>query len=65
MIYVLWAALFALGAYEAWALVKEAQDPAHQGLTISEHVWSITLKHPLVPFAFGMLMGHFFWQASK
>jgi hypothetical protein len=62
VIYVLWAALIALGVYEIWALAKEARDPVHDGLTISEKVWHVTLRHPLVPFVFGMLMGHFFWN---
>jgi hypothetical protein len=62
--YLPWIGLVLLGIYEFWALASESKDPAHQGLTISEHIWNVTLKHPLVPFAFGMLMGHFFWQAS-
>ncbi len=32
------------------------------GDTISEIVWDATAHRPLVPFAFGLLMGHFFWQ---
>lgn len=34
----------------------------HPGDTISEIVWDATTKRPLVPFACGLLMGHFFWQ---
>lgn len=53
--------LLALGAaalgYEAWALVNRSK-----GDTISEIVWDATIKRPLVPFAAGLLMGHFFWQ---
>ncbi len=32
------------------------------GDTISEIVWDATTKRPLIPFACGALMGHFFWQ---
>jgi hypothetical protein len=64
LIYVLWLALIAIGAYEAWAIVQESKVPTLTGLTISEKVWTVTVHHPLVPFLFGMLMGHFFWQAA-
>lgn len=36
-----------------------------KGRTLSELVWWITTEHPLLPLAFGILMGHFFWQAVK
>jgi len=32
-----------------------------RGDTISEIVWAASHR-PLVPFAMGFLMGHFFWQ---
>ena len=44
-------------AYEAVALAN-----AREGDTISEIVWTATTKRPIVPFAMGVLMGHFFWQ---
>jgi hypothetical protein len=37
----------------------------HEGDTISEIMWDATTKRPLVPFAFGVLCGHFFWQRSS
>ena len=43
-------------AYEAWTLLNKKQ-----GDTISESVWRAS-RRPLVPFAFGMLMGHFFFN---
>ena len=46
----------ALG-YELWALMNR-----RDGDTISEIVWDATTKRPLVPFALGMVAGHFFWQ---
>lgn len=46
--------------YEGWTLVNHTA-----GDTISEAVWSISTKRPIVPFALGFLMGHFFWQAAK
>lgn len=33
-----------------------------EGDTISEIMWAATAKRPLLPFAAGVLMGHFFWQ---
>ena len=29
--------------------------------TISEVIWHATMRTPLIPFLFGMLMGHFFF----
>lgn len=34
------------------------------GDTVSELVWSATLRRPIVPFAAGVLCGHFFWQQN-
>jgi len=48
---------FLLGGYEVAALMSGVQ-----GSTISEHVWAINARRPLLAFAFGFLMGHFFWQ---
>ena len=45
--------------YEGVALYQD------RGNTISEIIWRLTRYHPLVPFAMGVLMGHFFFQATK
>lgn len=45
----------ALFVYEGVALANK-----HPGDTISELMWKGS-KRPLLPFAFGMLCGHFFW----
>lgn len=37
---------------------------ARPGDTISEIVWAISAKRPLLPFMVGVLMGHFFWQRA-
>ena len=34
-----------------------------KGRTLSELVWMVSSNYPLLPLAFGILMGHFFWQA--
>lgn len=47
-------------AYEAVTLANK-----HEGDTISEIIWDVTARRPLVPFALGLLMGHFFWQRSE
>jgi hypothetical protein len=36
-----------------------------EGDTISEIIWAATTKRPLVPFAAGLLCGHFFWQRAN
>lgn len=46
----------ALLGYEGLALWTTAP-----GDTISEIMWQLG-QRPLVPFALGFLMGHFFWQ---
>lgn len=55
--YVVGGAAVLLLAYEAWTLLNKKK-----GDTISESVWRATSRRPLVPFAFGMLMGHFFFN---
>jgi hypothetical protein len=45
-------------AYEALALANR-----QTGDTISERVWRAS-EYPLVPFAAGLVCGHFFWQRS-
>ena len=54
--WVFWGLVLLLFAYEFWALLD-----ARPGNMISEIVWHLSGR-PLVAFAFGMLMGHFFWQ---
>ncbi len=50
---------FALLLYEFVALFYRPS-----GDTISEIIWGLSAR-PVVPFAFGLLMGHFFWQAYR
>jgi hypothetical protein len=64
--YVLVAAVVLALVYEVFWIVKEAKSGgAIQGMTISELVWHVSTKRPIVPFAFGVLMGHFFAQAAN
>jgi hypothetical protein len=46
-----------LGGYELVALIGRKP-----GTTISAHVWESCTKRPLIPFLFGLISGHFFWQ---
>lgn len=46
-----------LCVYEVVALGDQCE-----GDTISEIMWATATKRPILPFAFGVLMGHFFWQ---
>lgn len=48
-----------LVAYELYTLSND-----RDGDTISEIMWEATTRRPLLPFAMGVLMGHFFWQQS-
>lgn len=45
-----------LALYDVWAVI-------HGGIeaTISWTIWSASIRWPIIPFAFGLLMGHFFW----
>lgn len=52
-------AIGGLLAYETYALVNETKDD-----TLSEEVWRSIPRRPLVSFAAGMLVGHFFWQSQ-
>jgi hypothetical protein len=44
------------------ALEVSALVGGRKGDTLSEIVWMVTVHYPLLPLAFGLLMGHFFWQ---
>jgi len=54
--YIFAGLILALFIYEAWALTNKAS-----GDTISEIFWYLS-RRPIVPFLFGVLCGHFFWQ---
>ena len=43
-----------------WDVFAAAQPVS--GDTISEVVWAVSAKHPIIPFALGVVMGHLFWQ---
>lgn len=55
-----YALVGALLVYEYLALRNR-----REGDTISEIVWAATTRRPLVPFAGGLLCGHFFWQRTE
>ena len=54
---VVLGATAALLVYEGWTLINK-----EPGDTISETIWEDAKSRPLIPFLFGLLMGHFFWQ---
>lgn len=56
---VILGAVAGLLVYEAYTLANRKR-----GDTISESVWRVNRKRPLVPFVAGFVMGHFFWQAA-
>ena len=51
--------LFFLLVYEVIALWQ------NKGKTISEFFWHAAYRYPLIPFAFGLLSGHFVWQSAR
>jgi predicted permease len=59
MAYLFWLGVVLIFVYEFYALEQ------HKGETISEVIWRITVTHPLIALAFGVLMGHFFWQSAS
>lgn len=48
-----------LVVYEIVALSNDCE-----GDTVSEIVWTAALERPIVPFAAGVIAGHFFWQRA-
>jgi hypothetical protein len=56
MTILLWIGIGLVIVYEIWAMVNSKPDD-----TISQMVWR-ACKRPVVPFLFGLLMGHFFWR---
>lgn len=57
---ILFALIGAIICYEIVAIADK-----EEGDTISEVIWKLSAKRPIVPFAFGILMGHFFAQEVK
>lgn len=53
------ALVFALALYELYALFE-----VRGGDTISEIIWSTSAHYAILPFAAGVLCGHFFWQRN-
>jgi riboflavin transporter FmnP len=49
--------IFLIVVYDIWALKKSTKTE----YTISYVIAKTSLKNPIIAFAFGMLMGHFFW----
>jgi hypothetical protein len=54
------AAAVGLLIWEGWTLVNKTPKD-----TISERIEKAAMERPLVPFVFGMLCGHFFWQFKR
>ncbi len=54
--WILLAVTVVLVVFDIWAVTNSVE-----GDTLSAYVRWIS-QHPVVPFAFGVLMGHFFWS---
>ena len=59
MYYILVGLVVGLFVYEFFALKRKKKE------TISEVVWRLTFRHPIIPLLFGILMGHFFWPSAQ
>lgn len=55
---IFWTLVAGLIVYEFVTLYWTAKPDDHITAIIRDRL----SKRPLIPFAFGMLMGHFFWQ---
>ena len=56
---VFWIVISSLFIYEAIAIWSN-----NPGDTISEIIWRISAGRPIIPFLFGLLMGHFFFTRN-
>lgn len=54
--YIILGATALLIAYDVYVAVNDTR-----GDTISELVTKHSLKRPIIPFAFGVIIGHWFW----
>jgi hypothetical protein len=54
--YVMLGAAALLIAYDVYVAVNDTS-----GDTISEIITKHSLRRPIIPFAFGVLIGHWFW----
>jgi len=53
MIYIVFIALGLLLVADIYFVVKKE-------LTLSQRIWRLSARFPVIPFGFGLLMGHFF-----
>ena len=58
--YAIFVPLALLALYELYSLFNGKPDD-----TISAIVWRAAAERPLIPFLFGLVMGHFFWPRGS
>ena len=58
-----WLVLIVAGVITVWDLY--AQFTGGTGGTISNAIWLWSKDNQILPFMFGVLMGHLFWQVEK
>lgn len=46
--------------YDVYVFVFDRENDS----TISEVMWRVSRDYPIVPFAVGVIMGHWFWPAE-
>ena len=57
---IVMAAIFLLIIYDIYAYSQGGQEA-----TLSFLIYSQSFEHPLIPFATGVLCGHFFWNLKR
>jgi hypothetical protein len=56
---ILWLTVGLLSLWDVFAMIKGRDS------TISVIMWDNAQLYPMIPFAFGVLMGHLFWQFKR
>lgn len=58
MTWALFLLAIAVGLYDLYVQTVRGDD----GVTVSQYIAAISMRHPIVPFLFGLLAGHLFWR---
>lgn len=58
-----WLVLIVAGVITVWDLYAQLTEGT--GATVSFAIWEWSTDNFIVPFLFGVLMGHLFWQVEK
>jgi zinc transporter ZupT len=62
---ILGAVIAVLIAWDVYVAVVEKDKPPGTGATISEVTLGFAQKHPVLPFALGVVAGHLLWSQVR